>query len=171
MAKYSTGDSGGSGDGDACELCGSTSNSLREASVAGADLLVCPDCAPHDDAKNKKQRSDSKGRGSEERDRRKKAAQNVARTSEVWDGDSSHWEEEGTDYDRDPLPYLVADYGERAESARQDAGLQREELADELGMQEADLLAIEQGRATQAGIGGSVIEALEDRLDVDLAEQ
>jgi hypothetical protein len=32
------------------------------------------------------------------------------------------------------------------------------------------LLAVEQGRATQAGIGGSLIEGLEDRLDVDLIE-
>jgi ribosome-binding protein aMBF1 (putative translation factor) len=84
-------------------------------------------------------------------------------------GDAGHWES-GADYDDDPLPYLVSDYGDRLTEARQDAGLQLDELADELGVDESDLLAVEQGRATQAGIGGSVIEALEDRLGVELAD-
>lgn len=167
MAKYSTGSGGGSGDGDACELCGSTSDSLREASIAGADLLVCPDCAPHDDAAQTKTQDTS---DSEQRERKRRAAQNVAKTSEVWDGDSTRWEEEGTDYDDDPLPYLISGYGERLEEARQGAGLQREELAAELGISESTLLAVEQGRAAQMGIGGSVIEALEERLDVELSE-
>ncbi len=99
-----------------------------------------------------------------------KAAQNVAKANPVWDGDSEHWEKEGTNYDDDPLPYLVSGYGETVVDARQDAGLQREELADELGIREQDLLAVEQGRATQAGIGGGVIAALEERLDVTLSE-
>jgi ribosome-binding protein aMBF1 (putative translation factor) len=54
--------------------------------------------------------------------------------------------------------------------ARQDAGLQREELAEELEVDEADLLAVEQGRATQASVGGSVVAALEDFLDVQLSD-
>jgi len=86
------------------------------------------------------------------------------------DGDTSHWEESGTDYDDDQLPYLVRDYGERVEDARQNAGLQRDELADELDVPESDLLAVEQGRATQAGLGGSLIEALEDELSIELVE-
>jgi hypothetical protein len=39
MAKYSTGGSGGGDDGDACELCGAATDSLRTASIAGATLL------------------------------------------------------------------------------------------------------------------------------------
>ncbi|NGM69568.1 multiprotein-bridging factor 1 family protein [Natronolimnobius sp. AArcel1] len=182
MAKYSTGSSS-SGGGTNCELCGAESNSLRLASVAGAELEVCPDCAPHDD--NQKQ-SGSRGSGpgagsgsgagagssgqSEDQNRKKKAAQNVAKANPVWDGDSEHWEKEGTNYNDDPLPYLVSDYGESLIEARQDAGLKREELAEELGAREKDLLAVEQGRATQAGIGGGLIDALEERLDVELAE-
>jgi hypothetical protein len=49
MPKYSTGSSGGSDGGDACELCGSETSSLQRANVAGADLLVCSECQPHDD--------------------------------------------------------------------------------------------------------------------------
>lgn len=169
MAKYSTGDSSGSDGGDTCELCGEPSDSLRQANVAGATLQVCQSCAPHDDAT----RSGSSGgsEGENDRDRKRRAVQNVARASPDWDGDSSHWEEEGTDYEEDRLPYLVDGYGALVVEARQDAGLQREELADELGVRESDLLAVEQGRAAKAGIGGSVIAALEERLDVELSEQ
>jgi len=164
MAKYSTGDAGG-GAGGSCELCGADVDNLRTANVAGATLEVCKDCAQHGETSDASD-DDSKS----ERDRKRRAAQNTARINDARKGDSSHWEEEGTNYDDDQLPYLVTDYGKRLTEARQDAGLQLEELADELDIDESDLLAVEQGRATQAGVGGSVIAKLEDRLKVSLSE-
>ncbi len=169
MAKYSTGGSSGGGSGGSCELCGSTSDDLVEANVAGATLSVCPDCAPYDDTAHKDEKG-SESRDEDEPSRERRAAQNAANATPVFDGDSEHWEEEGADYDDDPLPYLVSGYGERLEEARQEAGLQREELAGELGARESDILAIEQGRATQAGVGGALIEAVEERLNVSLSE-
>ncbi|ELY57362.1 helix-turn-helix domain-containing protein [Natronococcus jeotgali] len=172
MAKYSTGSSAGGG-GTSCELCGTESDSLRPAQVAGAELEVCPECAPHDDAQKRggnRGGSRSRDRRDDEPSRKQKAAQNVAKANPVWDGDSEHWEQEGTNYDDDPLPYLVSEYGSAVVEARREAGYQREELADELGVPEADLLAVEQGRATQAGVGGGLIAALEDRLEITLAE-
>lgn len=168
MAKYSTGSSSGGG-GTTCELCGAESDSLTLETVAGAELEVCSNCATHGESARKTTSAGS-SRDRDEPSRKKKAAQNVAKANPVWDGDSEHWEREGTNYDEDPLPYLVSDYGSVLESARQEAGQTREELAAELGVPEADLLAIEQGRATQAGIGGGLITALEDRLDVELSE-
>lgn len=173
MAKYSTGSSGGGG-GTSCELCGAESDSLTRANVAGAELEVCPNCAPHDDAQRTSSSrggdgGNSDGRG-DEQNRKQKAAQNVAKANPIWDGNSEHWEKEGTNYDDDPLPYLVTGYGDVLVEARQEAGLQRGELAEELGVPESDLLAVEQGRATQAGIGGGLIAALEDRLDIELEE-
>jgi len=167
MPKYSTGGAGGGGGGQTCELCGSASDSLRDANVAGAELTVCPDCASHDESPQ----ADDDGDDADP-DRRKRAAQNQAKQFDaVTRGDSSHWEEEGTNYERDRLPYLVNDYGERVVRARQDAGLQREELAEELDLDESDLLAVEQGRATQASVGGSVVAALEEFLDVELSDE
>lgn len=166
MAKYSTG-SGGGGTGDSCELCGAADVDLQPASVAGANLQVCSDCAEHGDTTRKT--SDT---GSDERDgesRSKRAARNTARMHDAASGDSTHWES-GADYDEDQLPYLLPDYGERLTAARQDAGLQIDELADELDLDEGDILAVEQGRATQAGVGGTVVEMLEDHLDVELSE-
>lgn len=167
MAKYSTG-GGGNDAADSCELCGAEGVDLRPASVAGADLQVCSDCASHGDT----QKPSSSGSDNDTRDgesRSKRAARNTARMHDAASNDPSHWES-GADYDEDQLPYLVTDYGERLTAARQDAGLQLGELAAEVGADEDDLLAIEQGRATQAGVGGSTIEDLEDFLDVELSE-
>ncbi|MFC3476950.1 helix-turn-helix domain-containing protein [Halobacterium litoreum] len=167
MPKYSTGGAGSGGGGQTCELCGSASDSLRSANVAGAELTVCPDCASHDESPD----ADTDD-GDSDVERKKRAAQNTARQFDAATrGDSTHWEEEGTNYEGDQLPYLVSDYGERVVRARQDAGLQREELADELDLDGKDLLAVEQGRATQANVGGSVIAALEEFLDVELSEE
>lgn len=172
MAKYSTGGSSGSGGGESCELCGTTSDDLVRANVAGATLEVCPDCRPYDDAASKDDKKGSREgtRDEDEPDRKQRAVQNAAKSSGVWNDDSEHWEREGAGYDEDQLPYLVNEYGSRLEAARQEAGLQREELAAEVGAREADILAIEQGRATQAGVGGSLIAALEEHLNIELAE-
>jgi ribosome-binding protein aMBF1 (putative translation factor) len=167
MAKYSTGGGPGGSGGRTCELCGQSTEDLRVATVAGAELGVCGDCAPHDDT----QSEDEAQGGRDEVDRRKQAAQNTARAFDATRGDSTHWEEEGTDYEGDQLPYLVSDYGATVVKARQDAGLQREELAEELGITENDLLAVEQGRAARANVGGSVIAKLEDHLDIELADE
>jgi len=164
MAKYSTGDAGG-GAGGSCELCGADVDNLRTANVAGATLEVCKDCAQHGETSDASD-DDSKS----ERDRKRRAAQNTARINDARKGDSSHWEEEGTNYDDDQLPYLVSDYGSRVTEARQDRGLQTGELADELDIPEDDILAVEQGRATQANVGGSTISAIESFLDIELAD-
>jgi len=175
MAKYSTGGStGGSSDGT-CELCGKATDSLRTVSVAGATLSVCRSCADLDDSAKNASPADTGGDGSPSgssgEDRRHSAIRTAAKQIDASRGDSTHWEEHGTNYERDPLPYLVSGYGEIVEEARRAAGLQVDELAAELGVDENDLLAIEQGRATQAGIGGSLVEALEERLDVTLVAE
>ncbi len=163
MAKYSTGGVGGTSDG-ACELCGAEGRSLETATVAGATLEVCSECRKH--GSDSGPSSDERER---ERARRKKTAQNVARLEDARSAETD-WEQ-GTDYEDDPLPYLVSGYGGVLETARQEAGLGTDELAAELEVPEDDILAVEQGRAARANVGGSLIEALEDRFDVELAER
>jgi len=165
MAKYSTGD-GRSGASESCELCGVEDADLRTANVAGATLQVCPDCAQHGETKGPGGSSDE---DDSDRDRKRRAAQNTARLQNARSGNSEHWED-GADYDDDQLPYLVSDYGDRLTEARQAAGLQTGELAEAIDADEADVLAVEQGRATQANVGGSVIADIEAELDVELAE-
>ncbi|GAA0257985.1 helix-turn-helix domain-containing protein [Halobaculum roseum] len=182
MAKYSTGSGGGGGDGDACELCGREDTSLSEANVAGARLLVCGDCAPHDD--NARSGGSDRGRGgggggggggtgrdADEPSRKKRAAQNVAKAMDASTGDSRHWEEEGTDYEEDRLPYLVKGYGEVVTEARQDAGMTAEDLAAEVGVDAEQIHAVEDGRAARAGVGGSTVRGIEQVLDVKLVDE
>ncbi|WP_313695851.1 helix-turn-helix domain-containing protein [Halorarum halobium] len=174
MAKYSTG-SGGGGDGaDACELCGREGSSLTRANVAGADLLVCSNCAPHGENRSQRRKKSEQEGGSRddtETNRKKRAAQNTARVYDASRANTKRWEEEGTDYEEDRLPYLVDEYGDRAETARRDEGLTVEELADEIAVDEDDLHAVEEGRASRANVGGSVIGKLEERLGVELADE
>ncbi|MFC7154404.1 transcriptional regulator [Halomarina halobia] len=172
MAKYSTGGVR-SGESDACELCGAEGKSLESAHVAGAVLQVCPDCRRHgrdERSRGDGQHHDSDDRDSGGRDRKRRAVRNAARLADARKGDSARWEQ-GTDYEDDPLPYLVRGYGDRLVEAREDAGLTAAELADEIGVREADVVAVEQGRATGADVGGSLISALEERLNVELAQE
>lgn len=177
MAKYSTGSGGGGGDGDACELCGKSSNRLSKANVAGAELLVCPACSPHDDSRRDSGRSSgsqsasSSSGSSKPVSRKKRAAQKQAEIYDATKGDSTHWEKEGTNYERDRLPYLVTNYDDRVEAARQAAGLTIEELAETVGVDEAEYEAVEQGRAARAGVGGSLIRALETELEIELIDE
>ena len=163
MAKYSTGGVGGDAS-DVCELCGADGRSLETATVAGAELEVCGECARHGE-NDGSGGADAGGDDDREQERRR----NAARMNDARSVGTDF--EEGTDYEDDPLPYLAADYGETVAAARQEVGLQLDELAAELGVAEDDLVAVEQGRAARANVGGSVIEALEGRLDVDLAEE
>ena len=189
MAKYSTGGGGGGDDGDACELCGRETSKLQRATVAGAKLLVCSDCRPHDDAGNAPTGQGGSGDGgsrggssggspggasaesSGPESRKKELARKQAKMYDSATGDSKHWEEGGTSYESDRLPYLVSGYGDDVATARRDAGLTVEELAEELDVDEDDVFAVEDGRAATAGVGGSVVRALEERLGVEIVDE
>ncbi|MFC7185730.1 helix-turn-helix domain-containing protein [Halorubrum yunnanense] len=189
MAKYSTGGGGGGDDGDACELCGRETTKLQRATVAGAKLLVCSDCRPHDDAGNAPESGDRSGSGgsrggssgespggasaesSGPESRKKELARKQAKMYDSATGDSKHWEEDGTSYESDRLPYLVSGYGDDVAAARQAAGLTVEEVAEELDVDEDDLFAVEDGRAATAGVGGSVVRALEERFGVEIVDE
>lgn len=163
MPKYSTGDR--SGGAESCELCGTQSKDLTTATVAGAELELCSECLPHGESENEQHTTSDR-----EQESRRRAAQNVAKLADTRSGDSSRWEREGTNYDSDPLPYLVSGYGDRVRTAREDADLTVEDLAADLDADVEALRAVEEGRAARAGVGGSLIAALEERLDVTVAE-
>ena len=170
MAKYSTGSGSSTADGGSCELCGTATDSLQQASIAGAQLAVCRDCAPHDD-RGPAAGKDNSGGGNDRENPGRRAAQQAAKFADARKGDPDYWLEHGTEYERDQLPYLIPGYGETVESARQAAGLTIEELAEEIGVATEDVEAVEQNRASRAGVGGSVITAIEEQLGIDLVEE
>ena len=170
MAKYSTGGTGADIDGGSCELCGSESNTLQSASIAGAELAVCKSCAPHDDRGPAAQKQRT---GQEESDRpsdNRRRAQQAAKIADARKGDPSHWIEQGTNYEDDRLPYLISGYGDILQTARQEAGLTIEELAESLDIPVDSVEAVEQNRAARAGVGGSIVRAIEDELRIELIE-
>lgn len=171
MPKYSTGkqktsnstsnDAKSTGD---CELCGASDKSLAETKVAGALLSVCSECRPHDDS-NEQTTSENT-----DVDRKQRAAQNTTKQTQYLEGDTSRWESEGANYEGDPLPYLVKNYGDRLRQARKDVGISREEIAQALGVTEDDIEQTENNQVSQTELGGSDIKALESELDVELTE-
>lgn len=174
MTKYSTGGVSSNDEGS-CELCGAEGRSLQTERVAGAQLAICSECRTrHAEGGKKARERDEYGqetgtRDPDEDDRQQRAVRNTARMNDAQKRNSKHWED-GADYERDPLPYLVRGYGDRLANARAAIDLGTAELAGELDVDEADIIAIERGRATSADVGGSLITAIEERLDITLSD-
>lgn len=162
MPKYSAKSSGVTSTADACELCGEETASLDDVVVAGATLQVCSSCASHDDSTTSQDTSSEEQRG---------PSTPPSTGSSMWDSDTSSWETEGTGYSDDPLPYLVDGYGDVVETGRTVAGLSVEEVARNIGVDEMTILAIERGQAARADIPGTVIEDLEEHLDIKLTDE
>lgn len=164
MAKYSTNTTQTStSDGTVCELCGTTTETLTTAEIAGADLSVCESCSPHDEST---QTTDSESSTkSESTDAIMKATDDHA---SLWDRDTRSLEQNGPKYTDDRLPHLISDYGEQIKDARITAGLTETELADELDIEEMTIITLEQGSAVEENIGGSVIRKLEEKFDIVL---
>ncbi len=174
MAKYSTGGISSDDDGS-CELCGAEGTTLQTERVAGATLAVCPDCRSRHGASNAPTDRDEQGRPTDSRDpdesnRKRRAAQNQARLDDAQRTNPETWVD-GAEYEGDPLPYLVRGYGDRVANARAAVDFGTADLANELDVSEQKIIAIEAGRATDAGVGGSLIEAIESTLDISLTEE
>lgn len=175
MAKYSTGGIS-SDDSGSCELCGAERTTLHTEQVAGAMLAVCPDCrtrhaetdTPVADHGHDEHGQERGTRDPDELDRQQRAVRNTARMDDARAG-GTDWVD-GAEYEGDPLPYLVRGYDTRLANARAAADLGTADLAEELDAAERDIVAIEEGRATSAGVGGSLITAIESRLDITLTE-
>ena len=167
MAKYSTGRGGGGTTASACELCGADDGRLRAAEIAGAKLMVCASCAPHDDRAPSGGSGGTGGGGS----RPQQIARKQARMIDQSKPDADRWVREGTNYESDALPYLVDGYGGRLQDARTDAELSIAELAAMAEIDEDTVRSVEAGRAISDTVGGSAIHALEAALDVTLVDE
>lgn len=166
MPKYSVDGSSASKDGNACELCGTESSSVSKANVAGAKILVCGECSPHDDSQTAQDDTGESGH-----DDRNVTAEATDASASLWDGDTSRWENEGTGYIDDPLPYLIDGYGDVVREAREERGVSVDELAERLQIPAMDLLSVERGQAAQSGVSGSVISDIETALEISVVDE
>jgi transcriptional regulator, XRE family len=85
--------------------------------------------------------------------------------------DADRWVREGTNYESDALPYLIDGYGDTVQAARTAAELSVAELAALADIGEQAVRSVEAGRAISDEVGGSAIRALEEALDVTLADE
>lgn len=164
MAKYEV-SGGGSQNTSQCELCGKDTSDITEVVVEGANLSVCPECKQHDDSTQRS--ADEKSRDGGTRDTTPELPSD---TNSLWDGDTEHWEKHGTGYTDDQLPYLIDGYGNKVIEARRDAGMTREELADEIDIPVETLDIVEQETAYTNNVSGAVIARLESYFDIVLSE-
>lgn len=175
MPKYSTGDSASQPSAEnitACELCGEESSSLHDATVAGAELTVCTDCNPHDDStESGSSNSEPQDTVNSEPNDSPSATKSPVESGTYLNQDSSHWEEEGTNYEDDPLPYMVSAYGEKLQSARRSHDVSHDELATTIGVTPHDIKEMEAGQIRESSIRGSEVAELEKQLEIQLSEE
>lgn len=172
MTKYSVNSNSSSNrseeelsNGGTCELCGEEVDSLHLATIEGATLEVCKECYPQENGGQ-----NSQDETTESTNRTKDVINRTTVNAENALPDSS-WAVEGVGYDSEPLPYLVSDYGDIVEEAREEQGLTQEELAEEINVGLDIIRVIEQGQAASRDVGGDIIENLEEVLGVQLEEE
>lgn len=159
MPKYSTGGNTTTDVGDVCELCGDTERSMDTEKRAGASVTVCSEC------------STDKRDGNNNRRREQNQNNRLEGSSELWDSDTSSWESEGANYSSDPLPHLIDDYATRVTQKRKEMGIEAANLAHQIGVDEMDIISVENGNAVRGDVGGSTIREIENILSVDLIEE
>jgi len=185
MAKYSTGGGGGGDDGDACEPLRARPQTSSGPRSPGRSSSSARTAAPDDAGNARRARrirwesgrkfrrkpggasSESTGTGTEpEEGNRPQAGEDGLRDRRL-----KHWEEGGTNYESDRLPYLVSGYGDDVAAARQRRRTHGRGAGRGIRRRRDDLFAVEDGRAATAGVGGSVVRALEERLGVDIVDE
>lgn len=175
MPKYSTGDTPSQSSAEtatACELCGQDASTLTDATIAGAQLSVCTDCNPHDDSTSSKQPTDDQDTSTTEHiEDNQDLTVSTTNPSSYLNQDTSHWEANGTNYDKDKLPYMTTNYGSKMKTARQEHGLTQEELAERIQVEPQDIELMESGQIRSTDIQGSHVAAIEEKLKIRLSDQ
>lgn len=179
MAKYSTGNAKSTSSSDvsegACELCGTDSDSLQTVKVSGATLQACSSCANHNDNATKQdgddgERDDSDPVGQTDDNSKDRRTQHLSENGGYLNNDTSHWEQNGTNYEDDQLPYLVSGYAKSVTDARKARDLSQGELAEEVDTREELIQAIETNSLRDAGVGGELLSRVETFLEIEIID-
>lgn len=143
-----------------CELCGKKTDELIKTKVSEAELQVCEDCT----------NLGTKLETNEEEDKDTKYSTSTSSTSTSSRNTKSQSSSSPSQQDTDPFDQvsdLALDYGDRIQSARQRGGMDRQELARELGVKESHLRNIE-NETTQPSV--ELQGKIEKQLEIDLGQ-
>lgn len=143
-----------------CELCGEKTDELIKTKVSGAELQVCEDCT------NLGTKLETDEDDEEETDT--KYSTSTSSTSTSSRSTKSQSNSSSTQQDPfDEVSDLALDYGDKIQSARQRGGMDRQELAKQLGVKESHLRNIE-NETTQPSV--ELQEKIEKQLEIDLGQ-
>lgn len=145
-----------------CELCGKETDELTKTRVSDADLQVCQDCT---DLGTKLETDNS----DDEKDTKYSTKNNSSSNSTTTRNSNSNSGNSTTENSGDPfedVSDLSLDYGQKIQTARQQDGMDREQLAKKLGIKQSHLQNVE-NEQTQPSL--ELQNKLEKELNVDLS--
>lgn len=137
-----------------CELCGATADELNRTEISSAELSVCSNCTGHGTAVE----DDNTGSETET-----KYDTSVSESQTSSPGNSV--EKSATTEGYEDFSDLALNYGDLIQNARNSRGMNRDELARELGIKASHLKNIED-ETTQPDV--ELQRQIERELDVDL---
>lgn len=155
-----------------CEICGNEENNLTEVKLSGANMMVCSSCSDMGTTVNKedegsknstKYSTDTSDDSKNDTKNKNQNSSTVNQTQNDYNSGDSDYEEKNNSFD--DLSELALDYGEIIREKRNSMGLNRSELAQDLGIKESHLESIENER-TQPSV--DIQKKIERELDVDL---
>lgn len=150
-----------------CELCGEDSE-LTKAKVSGAEIRVCSECAElgtklgesSEDSSTSTKYSTSSSTSSTS-----SSPSNSTRNTGSTSTGSSSSSNQSRKTDYDDISELVFDYGDIIKEERKERGMNRDELAKELGIKSSHLRNIED-ETTQPNV--DLQNKIESFLDIEL---
>ena len=145
-----------------CELCGKSVDELTTTKVSGAELDVCQDCTQHGTALED---------NSEDSNTSTKYSTSSSSSTSSGRQTNSSSRSQNTDNRNktdgyDDLSELALNYGELIQDARNMEGINRDELARDLGIKSSHLKNIED-KKTQPNV--ELQQKIERRLGIDLS--
>lgn len=120
-----------------CEMCGAETGSPKTVKVEGAELEVCDNCADFGTEVETQETSSTSTKYST-------SSSGSSSSSSSSTGSSSSSQTRRSDM-FDDMDELVQDYDDRIRSAREDAGLSQEDLADDLNEKASLIRKLERG--------------------------
>lgn len=142
-----------------CEMCGADKASLTTTKVEGAELELCDSCKSF----GTEVRTTSSSGGSSKYSTSSKSGKSTSSSSGSSSGGSKRRRRDMFD----DMDEIAADYDGRIRSAREDAGLTQEELANRLNEKASLIRKLERGDILPSD---DVRKKLERSLDISLVE-
>lgn len=172
MAKYSTGSSDTSSDGDACELCGKSDRDLQVTTVAGAKLLVCNSCRSYEDSSDGSDKNNNSSTNETSQNDNEPVKSGPEGTGYTINRTDSDWvENTRPQYQKEDTPYLVNKYGTVIEKAIEETESSVQEFTAESEAPEDEIRYLLEGDAFSEGVSRATVEQLEHELEIKLIDE